>query len=55
MTFIILTLTLLGFQAPSAAPAIDNQRVQVREIDGALDAVPYDSVWAMRGPRGFLF
>src|SRR5436190_311715 len=48
MTFIILALTLLGFQAPSVAPAIDNQRVQVREIDGAVDAVPYDSVWVSR-------
>lgn len=47
MTSILLALTLLGFQAPSA-PAIDNQRVQVREINGAVDAMPYDSVWVSR-------
>jgi len=55
MTFIILALTLLGFQTPSAAPAIDNQRVQVREINGAVDAVPYDSIWVSRtGHAAFL-
>jgi len=55
MTFIILVLTLLGFQTPATAPAIDNQRVQVREIDGAADAVPYDSVWVSRaGHSAFL-
>jgi len=55
MTFIILALTLLGFQTPSAAPAIDNQRVQVREINGAVDAVPYDSMWVSRtGHAAFL-
>jgi len=43
-----LALTLLGFQTAATAPAIDNQRVQVREIDGAVDAVPYDSVWVSR-------
>jgi len=32
----------------ATAPAIDNQRVQVREVDGAADAVPYDSVWVSR-------
>jgi len=48
MTFIILALTLLGFQASATAPAIDNQRVQVREIEGAVDSVPYDSVWVSR-------
>jgi hypothetical protein len=48
MTFPILVLTLLGFQAPAAAQAIDNQRVQVREIDGTADSVPYDSVWVSR-------
>ncbi len=45
MTLTILVLTLLSFQAPVPAAAIDNQRVQVRELDGATDAVPYDSVW----------
>jgi hypothetical protein len=45
MTFIILVLTLLGFQAPPAPPAIDNQRVQVRALEGSVDSVPYDSVW----------
>ena len=55
MTFIILALTLLGFQTPPAAPAIDNQRVQVREINGAVDAVPYDSIWVSRtGHAAFL-
>jgi hypothetical protein len=48
MIFIILALTLLGFQASATAPAIDNQRVQVREIEGAVDSVPYDSVWVSR-------
>jgi len=48
MAFIILALALLGFQTAATAPAIDNQRVQVREIDGAVDAVPYDSVWVSR-------
>ena len=47
MSLVIFVLTLLGFQTP-AAPAIDNQRVQVREIDAAADAVPYDSVWVSR-------
>jgi hypothetical protein len=45
MTLAILVFTLLSFQAPPAPPAIDNQRVQVRELDGAADAVLYDSVW----------
>ncbi len=54
MTFILLALTLLGFQAPPA-PAIDNQRVQVREINGAVEAVPYDSVWVSQsGHAAFL-
>ena len=43
----LLALTLIAFQAPSAA-AIDNQRVQVREIDGAVDNVPADSVAVTR-------
>jgi hypothetical protein len=47
MTFILFALTLLGFQAPPAF-VIDNQRVQVREIDGAVETVPYDSVWISR-------
>jgi len=47
MTSILIALTLLGFQVPTA-PAIDNQRVQVRELDGAVDSVPYDSVWVSR-------
>ena len=42
MTLSILVLTLLGFQAP---PAIDNQRVQVREVDTEMVVSPYDSVW----------
>jgi len=42
MTIPILVFTLLSFQAP---PAIDNQRVQVRELDGAADSAPNDSVW----------
>ncbi len=55
MTFLLLALTLLGFQAPPAPPAIDNQRVQVREIDSAVEAVPYDSVWISRaGHAAFL-
>jgi hypothetical protein len=54
MTSILLALTLLGFQAPPA-PAIDNQRVQVREVDGAADAVPSDSVWVSQsGHAAFL-
>ena len=54
MTSILVALTLLGFQAPTA-PAIDNQRVQVRELDGAADSVPYDSVWVSRtGHAAFL-
>jgi hypothetical protein len=54
MTFTLVVLTLLGFQSPSA-PAIDNQRVQVREINGAVDAVPYDTVWvAQSGHAAFL-
>jgi hypothetical protein len=43
MTSLLVALTVLGFQAPPAQ-AVDNQRVQVREIDGAVNAVPYDSV-----------
>jgi len=50
MAFILLVLTVLGFQAPTA-PAIDNQRVQVREIDGAIQAVPNDSVWVSQSGR----
>jgi len=54
MTFSILVLTLLSFQAPSGGP-IDNQRVQVRELDGAVGSVPYDSVWVSRsGHAAFL-
>ena len=45
MTFLLLALTLLGFQAPPAPPAIDNQRVQVRALEGTVDSLPYDSVW----------
>ena len=45
MTLAILVFTLLSFQAPSASPEIDNQRVQVRELDGTVDSVSYDSVW----------
>lgn len=48
MTFIILAFTLLGFQTAATIPAIDNQRAQVRQIDGAADAVPLDSVWVSR-------
>jgi hypothetical protein len=44
MTFTILALTLLSFQAPTATADIDNQRVHVREIDRAVDALPYDAV-----------
>jgi len=52
MTLPILVLTLLCFQAPQA---IDNQRVQVRELDGASDSLPYDSVWVSRaGHAAFL-
>jgi hypothetical protein len=47
MTSVLLALTLLAFQAPPA-PAVDNQRVQVREVDGALAPVPQDSVWVAR-------
>lgn len=54
MTFIFLALTLLAFQAPPT-PVIDNQRVQVRELDGAASSVPYDSVWVSRtGHAAFL-
>ena len=53
MTFPILVFTVLSFQGPS--PAIDNQRVQVRELDGAADAVSTDSVWISRaGHAAFL-
>jgi len=45
MTFTLVALTLLGFQAPPAPPAIDNERVQVRALEGSVDSVPYDSVW----------
>jgi len=45
MTILIAALTLLGFQAPPSSPAIDNQRVQVRALEGSVDSVPYDSVW----------
>jgi len=45
MTLAILVLTLLTFQAPPAPPAIDNERVQVRALEGAVDSLPYDSVW----------
>ena len=48
MTLPILVLTLLSYQTPAVAPAIDNQRVQVRELDGAVDAVAFDSVWVSR-------
>jgi hypothetical protein len=48
MTLSIFVLTLSGFQAPAAPPAIDNQRVQVRELDGPVDSVAYDSVWVSR-------
>ena len=43
----LFALTLIAFQAPSAA-VIDNQRVQVREIDGAVNNVPADSVAVTR-------
>ena len=45
MTFPVLVLTLLSFQAP---PVIDNQRVQVQELHGAADSVPFDAVWISR-------
>ena len=48
MSLIIFAMTLLGFQMPTTAPAIDNQRVQVREIDGAADPVALDSLWVSR-------
>ena len=49
MTPTILLLSLLSFQsAPTSGPAIDNQRVQVQELHGAADAVPYDAVWVSR-------
>lgn len=48
MSLILLALTLLGFQVQTTAPAIDNQRVQVREIDGAVDTIPYESIWISR-------
>jgi hypothetical protein len=50
MTFPILVLTLLSFQAPRAinGPIIDNPRVQVQELRGAADSVPYDAVWISR-------
>jgi hypothetical protein len=48
MTSAILVLSLLGFQTPSAGPAIDNERVQVQELRGAADSVPYDAVWVSR-------
>ncbi|MCU1337929.1 MAG: hypothetical protein JWO19_3510 [Bryobacterales bacterium] len=48
MTFVIFVLTLLSFQAPLA---IDNPRVQVRELEGAVDSIPYDSVWVSRTGR----
>jgi hypothetical protein len=44
MTLPILVFTLLSFQAP----VIDNQRVQVQELHGAADSVPYDAVWVSR-------
>ena len=47
MTLILLALTLLGFQAPPA-PAIDNQRVQVLEVDTEMVVPQYDSVWVSR-------
>jgi len=48
MTSAILVFTLLGFQTPTAGPVIDNQRVQVQELRGAADSVPYDAVWVSR-------
>ena len=54
MTNLFVALTLLAFQAPPA-PVIDNQRVQVREIEGAADAMPLDTVWvAQSGHARFL-
>jgi len=54
MTLSILVLTLLGFQAPPAS-AVDNQRVQVREVDTEMVVSPYDSVWVSRtGQVSFL-
>jgi hypothetical protein len=55
MTSTIFVLTLLSFQAPAAAPAIDNQRVQVREVDTEMVVSQYDSVWVSRkGEASFL-
>ena len=59
MTPLLFAVTLLGFQAPPEVPAIDrpidNQRVQVRETDGAIAAVPIDSVWVSQsGHAAFL-
>lgn len=55
MTLPVFAVTLLSFQAPATPSAIDNPRVQVREIDGTTDAVPYDSVWVSRtGHAAFL-
>jgi len=48
MTSAIFVLTLLGFQAPPAPPAIDNQRVQVLEVDSEMVVPSYDSVWVSR-------
>jgi len=45
MPILLVFLTLLGFQIPLS---IDNQRVQVREINGDVTAVPSDSVWVSR-------
>ena len=45
--YTLLALTLIAFQAPSAA-VIDNQRVKVREIDGAVNNVTADSVFVTR-------
>src|ERR1700674_3692966 len=45
MPLLLLVLTLLGFQTPLS---IDNQRVQVREVDGVVNAVSADSVWVSR-------
>ena len=60
MTLAILILALLSFQSPSAPgtaidrPIIDNVRVQVRELDGAADSLPYDSIWVSRAGRATL-
>jgi hypothetical protein len=52
MTLAIFFLTLLNFQSPPATgPAIDNARVQVRELEGAAEPVSYDSVWVSRAGR----